>query len=892
MAHREAAARRILPKSGREAIDAEAVVVQACLGRIQDNLTKVAGARRKVTRVVPAPGISAPRDASTESVVHNDDVIDISHRTEMGSNLDEGAGDADEKALLVERSDAIVAQSALLRLMRVVSDITNDIERARAEADEATSRAATLEQRVQCLEQTVRTQAAQINQQNDPRDAFTKYREMWQEKFVKDQGILAVDLETRRNAIQQLLRKRQDNAAAKRLVRERRRVLRQRAEHEASNPNAEAEDREIEAMMKGFAPVPSSVIADAGPIGTLVAPTFQLKTLVSGSLHLSTRSAPFVSDAGAARAAAAERQALSPSNAGLSLLESLRRKPVRSAADSGAATPAANAGSATPAPQAIAAVGTGTAASPVILSEMTVADVAKEIGGVKADFVLDHVDLLLDGDARAYERAAARAELGGAGSATSDDDGDEHVEQGDTAAVDDTQKSRAPKPEVRADELVITRLLGTNQRTVSRMDASATYIGVLLSALKFAPSEYTVLVLDADALAGRRAALGRQAAAAGISSFWDEVAQCTCPSVTIVQCNPPFAGDGTIAASNGHDVPIRQAPMHLTLLQARSDARQTTIDAELARRREAEHGPRTESELATMRNRDVTRLVVGSYRGAVTVHRAQLPKVGGNPPLKASQHPGIVAALARGDVAGERVDLVNNGTVRAYASTMLPSCKVDALVQPFYDSHSPFFSTRDAPGQFVTIAFSKIAIAPTGYSFASTHPTSGGFYPRSWSIEGSLDGQQWELLREHRDDASVDHHSPVGTWAIQSRPGTYYSEFRIRHTGVNSVGTRHLDLCSFEVYGRAMFVRERRNIDQAHLPPVPSCHAPLGAYSPVRSDVSPSVLSDSAVLGASSRGAPPPLRRRADIRIPLFDELPPEPSAKGKGKPKPKSNAS
>jgi hypothetical protein len=474
-------------------------------------------------------------------------------------------------------------------------------------------------------------------------------------------------------------------------------VLRQRAEQEASNPNAEAEDREIEAMMKGFAPVPSSVIADARPFGTLDAPTFQLKTLVSGSLHLSTRSAPFVGDAGAARAAPAERQALSPSNAGLGLLESLRRKPVRSAADSGAVTPAADAGSATPAPQAIAE-GTGTAALPVVLSGMTGADVAKEIGGVKADFVLDHVDLLLDGDARAYERAAARAELGGAGSATSDDDGDEHVGQGDTAAVDDTQKSRAPKPEVRADELVITRLLGTNQRTVSRMDASATYIGVLLSALKFAPSEYTVLVLDADALAGRRAALGRQAAAAGISSFWDEVAQCTCPSVTIVQCNPPFAGDGTIAASNGDDVPIRQAPMHLTLLQARSDARQTTIDAELARRREAEDGPRTESELATMRNRDVTRLVVDSYRGAVSLHRAQLPKIGENPPLKASQHPGIVAALARGDVAGERVDLVNNGTVRAYASTMLPSCKVDALVQPFYDSHSPSSAPAMPPG--------------------------------------------------------------------------------------------------------------------------------------------------------------------------------------------------
>jgi hypothetical protein len=199
---------------------------------------------------------------------------------------------------------------------------------------------------------------------------------------------------------------------------------------------------------------------------------------------------------------------------------------------------------------------------------------------------------------------------------------------------------------------------------------------------------------------------------------------------------------------------------------------------------------------------------------------------------------------------------------------MMTSCKVDSLVAPFFDLHSPYFSTKDAAGQFVVVAFENIAITPMAYSFACTHPTSGGFFPRSWVLEGSLDGNAWTMLRTHHEDDTLNRYCPVGTWALAPKAGTYFCQFRVRQCGPNAAGTRHLNVCSFEVYGRAMFVREKQPISATRLPLVPR-----------------SFQKDTSATHPTERPANVlmTLPARATIRFPRFDELPAEPvPVKGK----------
>jgi hypothetical protein len=819
MAHREAAARKALPKTGIDVIDAEAVVVQACLGRIQDTISAEAraAARKKpaVTRVIPVPG--AASSAATPQT------IDISHRTQMGPLPPQTVAPDDDDSTLVERTDAIVAQSALQRLMGIVASIGAELAVTQRTATEATARATALTERVAVLERIVAEQAAKLEQQDDPKEAFHKYRQMWTARHAERQGTLAADYDVRRQAIAHLLERRAANAAAAKLVRERRRALKQRTDEEENAPNAAKEQEEIDAIMKGFAPLPISVVVEGQ--GT-AAPVFQLKSLrAAATLGAGTT---------AASRTGGSTSVLGASSAGqdpVFLSASLRtQQQPQAAADSSRMSPAGTALSPTAAPHADGDEDDGTlAGSSSALNN--------------GDAVLDNVDLLLEGD---DINAFVRATHGGLGSASADSP--------HSSSDEGPDGGMSVKKEVRADELLVTRFLDTsNTRTVARMDPSATFIGVLLSALRFAPSEYIVLVLDPDALAGRRAALGRQAAVAGISSFWDEVAQCTVPVVYIAQCNPPAVPVTSPLAFAGQPPSTTASDEMTTLVSGRYIASQFERDEPGA----------SESKSVD----SVARRVVEMYRSDEALRRPEFNPIRAPRDPVRSQHPGIISVLSRGDVAGETVDLIATGILRCYASSMLLSCKVDAIVTPFYDLHSPYFSTRDEPDQFISVIFDKIAITPLGYSFACTHPTSGGFYPRNWCLEASLDGTNWSLLSRHVNDSTLSRYTPTGWWPIKAPPGTYFSEFRIRHEGYNALNTRHLNVSSFELYGRAMYVRERRRVDQKFLPAVPRTYA------------------SAAVRGrqAGGVGYPP----RSALGIPLFDEPPPEPAAK-KGKASPK----
>jgi hypothetical protein len=68
-----------------------------------------------------------------------------------------------------------------------------------------------------------------------------------------------------------------------------------------------------------------------------------------------------------------------------------------------------------------------------------------------------------------------------------------------------TEREEDDGREVRTDELIITRVLNGRgvKRSVARVDPPSTYIGVLINVLRYAPSKYTVLILDLDGVLGR-----------------------------------------------------------------------------------------------------------------------------------------------------------------------------------------------------------------------------------------------------------------------------------------------------------------------------------------------------------------------------------------------------
>jgi len=91
-----------------------------------------------------------------------------------------------------------------------------------------------------------------------------------------------------------------------------------------------------------------------------------------------------------------------------------------------------------------------------------------------------------------------------------------------------------------------------------------------------------------------------------------------------------------------------------------------------------------------------------------------------------------------------------------------------------------------------------IKFVPSHYIFGFQ---TNMWMPRNWNFEGSLDGQQWEILKEHQNDltfqAATNHMFEVHT-------NTSYRYFRLRVTGPDSSGTNYLGLSAFEMFGRVV----------------------------------------------------------------------------------------
>ena len=74
-------------------------------------------------------------------------------------------------------------------------------------------------------------------------------------------------------------------------------------------------------------------------------------------------------------------------------------------------------------------------------------------------------------------------------------------------------------------------------------------------------------------------------------------------------------------------------------------------------------------------------------------------------------------------------------------------------------------------------------------------------------FQASLDGQTWQTLRRHQNDASLAETAmSTAAWPVDAG-GQDYRHFRIFQTGQTSAGANHLMCAGIELYGRAKFER-------------------------------------------------------------------------------------
>ncbi|GAM19224.1 hypothetical protein SAMD00019534_023990, partial [Acytostelium subglobosum LB1] len=109
----------------------------------------------------------------------------------------------------------------------------------------------------------------------------------------------------------------------------------------------------------------------------------------------------------------------------------------------------------------------------------------------------------------------------------------------------------------------------------------------------------------------------------------------------------------------------------------------------------------------------------------------------------------------------------------------------------------------------------RFVICPTYYSMRYAGDSQGSIYaaPKRWQLQGSLDGCQWDVLRDHVDDLTLKEGFAVGAWPVDSTHS--YRYLRIQMTGLNQRDGYELCVCCFEVYGRLVKLKDQEDQDSS-----------------------------------------------------------------------------
>jgi hypothetical protein len=158
---------------------------------------------------------------------------------------------------------------------------------------------------------------------------------------------------------------------------------------------------------------------------------------------------------------------------------------------------------------------------------------------------------------------------------------------------------------------------------------------------------------------------------------------------------------------------------------------------------------------------------------------------------------------------GGTTEYVNPHTTRKVIVTA--SSLSGGYIQPGtlekFIQHTPpgggeFNCTKNKPGSCVAVQLAT-AVALKWYDLRHGNKFDSSHVLRNWNLEGSNDGVEWVVLRQHVNDTSLAEtaHS-TASWEVNNPDGLAFSRFRIIMTGPNSTGDHHLFMMGLELYGR------------------------------------------------------------------------------------------
>jgi hypothetical protein len=152
---------------------------------------------------------------------------------------------------------------------------------------------------------------------------------------------------------------------------------------------------------------------------------------------------------------------------------------------------------------------------------------------------------------------------------------------------------------------------------------------------------------------------------------------------------------------------------------------------------------------------------------------------------------GIILSLTKTH-GGNVCDL---GIVSVTSSSTLNSCKAKYAVD-FHNSR--VFQTKNVPNSWLCCDFKEMTVDVSHYSIR-TRPDSDCLHPRTWAVEGSMNGSNWTEL-DHR--AERMELSGVNKWATFSTAHrAVVRMIRLRQCGKDSNGSDYLTVGAFELFG-------------------------------------------------------------------------------------------
>jgi len=117
-----------------------------------------------------------------------------------------------------------------------------------------------------------------------------------------------------------------------------------------------------------------------------------------------------------------------------------------------------------------------------------------------------------------------------------------------------------------------------------------------------------------------------------------------------------------------------------------------------------------------------------------------------------------------------------------------------------WEKKSNTYTTNEV-NSWIVIQFKFGEVKPNYYTIR--HYSLDGYTLRNWRIEGSNDGNQWQILKNHVNDSSLAATaSSTASWAIDNQQN-FFSYFRILQHGPTVSGNyNNLMMSGLEIYGQ------------------------------------------------------------------------------------------